>query len=576
MTTASPAVTVQPRPGGFRDPVLVLPAVVAAGLAVGGLGVHERISGARISVDLALVWALAAAMLVVLERPRWRRTRWLLAATGVAILGGDLRWASSRPVWTLGFLLEGLWVALLAWLVVTFPEGRPWTRVARFAIAGSFVVTLGGQFVGALVLRDRRDVLSVASRASVAHTVDRAREISGLALGLVVLLLVLRQLRVVHGSARRSQGPLLAGAAASVLAALVWLSRLIATDASGPGPETIARAVAVSIPLGIVAGILWSRLRRPEASQLVVELRTQTASTMRERLARALGDPTLEVAYRLDDGRYVDAGGCAIELPHDADRARTPVTAGGEEVAVLLHDRALLDEPALVESVRATAALVLENERLAAEVRSQLAEVRASRGRIVAAADAERRHIERNLHDGAQQRLVTLSVALGLEAAHVDAAAAGVLARAQDEVEQAIAELRELARGIHPTLLRGEGLQVAVEALARRAPLPVTVHGALPDRLPDPVELAAYFVVSESLTNVVKHASATDASVLLEREPGAVRVTVADNGAGGARLTAGSGLTGLRDRLDALDGSLAIESRPGQGTTIRAEFPCAS
>ena len=147
------------------------------------------------------------------------------------------------------------------------------------------------------------------------------------------------------------------------------------------------------------------------------------------------------------------------------------MTAGGEEVAVLIHDPALLDEPALVESVRATAALVLENERLAAEVRSQLAEVRASRGRIVAAADAERLRIERNLHDGAQQRLVTLSLALGLEASRADPGAADVLSRAQDEVEQAIAELRELARGIHPTLLRDEGLQAAVEALARRAPL---------------------------------------------------------------------------------------------------------
>jgi signal transduction histidine kinase len=252
------------------------------------------------------------------------------------------------------------------------------------------------------------------------------------------------------------------------------------------------------------------------------------------------------------------------------------VTAGGEEVAALVHDPVLLDEPALVESVRATAGLVLENERLAAEVRSQLTEVRASRGRIVTAADAERRRIERNLHDGAQQRLVTLSVALGLEATRADAAASDVLSRAQDEVEQAIAELRELARGIHPTLLRDEGLDAAVQALARRATLPVTVHGATRGRLPDPVELAAYFVVSEALTNVVKHASATDATVLLERKPDSLRVTVSDDGIGGARVTAQSGLAGLRDRLEALDATLVIESPPGEGTTVSAEFPCGS
>ena len=391
-----------------------------------------------------------------------------------------------------------------------------------------------------------------------------------------MLFLVLQRLGPLRGAARRSQGPLLAAAAATILAGLVWLGWVIATDASIPKLETIGRAVAVSLPVGVVAGILWSRLRRPEASELVVELQTQTEATMRDRLARALGDPTLDVAYRLGNGRYVDAAGRPVELPRDGDRAVTPVTAGGEEVAALIHDPALLDEPALVESVRATAALVLENERLAAEVRSQLAQVRASRGRMVAAADAERLRIERNLHDGAQQRLVTLSLALGLEASHTDPGAADVLSRAQDEVELAIAELRELARGIHPTLLRDEGLQAAIEALARRAPLPVTVDGTVRDRLPDPIELAAYFVVSEALTNVVKHASATKASVRLEHGPGALRVTVADDGVGGARLTSGSGLAGLRDRLDALDATLVIESELGRGTTIRAEFPCES
>ena len=264
-------------------------------------------------------------------------------------------------------------------------------------------------------------------------------------------------------------------------------------------------------------------------------------------------------------------------FPRAGDRAVTSVTAGGEAVAVLIHDPALLDEPALVESVRATAGLVLENERLAAEVRSQLAEVRASRGRIVAAADAERRRIERNLHDGAQQRLVTLSLGLGLEASRADAGTADALLRAQDEVEQAIAELRELARGIHPTLLRDEGLQAAVEALARRVPLPVSVHGAVRERLPDPVELAAYFVVSEALTNVVKHASASRASV-------AARAATADDLCHGRRRRTRRGAASPRapawrafvivSRRSTRRSS--VDSRVGHGTTIRAEFPCES
>ena len=573
---ASNAVTALPSRDAVRDPVLLLPLAVAAGLAVGWLGVHEQVAGTRIAADLALSWGLTAASLVVLERPRWQRARWLLAATPFALLGADLEWASSRAVWTFGSLLEGLWAALLVQLVVTFPEGRPWSRLARIAVVAAYTVTLGGQLVGALVSPDTRDLLSVTSHPGVAHPIDRAQAIAGVGIALGVLLLVPQRVRTLGRPARRAQAPLLLAAAITALAGLVWLGWVIATDASAPTLETIARALAMTIPVGIVVGIGSSRLRGPQASELVVELRSEAAATMRERLARALGDPTLDVAYRLGDGRYVDAAGRPIELPQRADRAVTAVSVRGEEIAALVHDPALLDEPALVESVRATAALVLENERLAAEVRSQLAEVRASRGRIVAAADAERRRIERNLHDGAQQRLVTLSVALGLEASRADRATAEVLSRAQDEVEQAVGELRELARGIHPTLLRDEGLTAAVEALARRAPLPVKVESSARDRLPDLVELAAYFVVSEALTNVFKHASATQASVLLAREPVALRVTVTDDGVGGARITPESGLAGLRDRLEALDATLVIETDAGCGTTVCAVFPCGS
>jgi signal transduction histidine kinase len=322
--------------------------------------------------------------------------------------------------------------------------------------------------------------------------------------------------------------------------------------------------------------MLWSRLRRPEASELVVELRTGGATNLRDRLARALNDESLELAYRIDGNRYVDAAGRAMDVTGRADRAVTLIRAGGEDVAALVHDASLLDDPALVESVRATAALVIENERLAAEVLSQLAEVRASRTRIVAVADGERRRIERNLHDGLQQRLVTLCLELGLAATRGDADAPAALARAHDQVEQAIAELRELARGIHPTLLREEGLEAAVEAVAGRASLPVTVRVSVHDRLPDAVELAAYLLVSEALTNVAKHASASHAAVRLERTARTLLVVVADDGVGGAQATSGSGLTGLRDRLAALDATFVVESDAGAGTTISTEIPCAS
>src|SRR5207248_4636544 len=213
----------------------------------------------------------------------------------------------------------------------------------------------GGQLVGALVVPDARDLLSAAPQASVAHAMDRAQEITGIAIALAVLLLLLQRLRVLRGPVRRAQGPVLVAAAITALMTLVWLAWVAATGAGTSTVATIDRAVAVSVPLGVVTGIMWSRLHRPEASKLVVELRTGATTSLRERLARALGDPTLDVAYRLGDGRYVDATGHPIAPPQGVGCAVTTVTAGGEEGAALVHDPALLDEPALVASVRATA-----------------------------------------------------------------------------------------------------------------------------------------------------------------------------------------------------------------------------
>ena len=574
----SPNVVVSsPTRSALRDPVLLVPAIVVAGLTVGWLGTGNGVSGTRIAADLALSWALVAASLVALERERWRRPRILLAAAAFAVLAADLQWAGSHVLWTLGFLLESVWVALLVRVVLTFPEGRPWSPAARAAAAGAYATTLGGQLVGAFVLADSRDVLSAAPHQAVADAVDRIQGVLGIAISLAVLFLLASRLLTLRGRpAQRAQAPLLAAAVLTVPTVLLWLGWVSATGTHAPTLETIGRCVSLLVPFGVVAGIVRSRLGRREASDLVVELRTGGAASLRERLARVLGDPTLDVAYRLDDGRYVAADGRQLELPQGSDRAVTPVTIQGEEVAALVHDPALLDEPALVESVRATAGLVLENERLAAEVRAQLAEVRASRVRLVAATDSERRRLERDLHDGAQQRLVTLSLALGLAASRGDTDAADVLACAQDQVEEAIAELRELARGIHPTLLREEGLAAAVEALARRTPLPVVVEASVEDGLPDAVELAAYFLVSEALTNVVKHASASEATVRLNRAAGMLLVEVTDDGIGGARAGADSGLAGLQGRLEAFDATLIVESEPGRGTSIRAEIPCGS
>ena len=220
--------------------------------------------------------------------------------------------------------------------------------------------------------------------------------------------------------------------------------------------------------------------------------------------------------------------------------------------------------------------MAIENERLQAEVRAQLEEVRASRQRIVETADRERRRVERNLHDGAQQRLATLALSLALlrDRTAADAETAIVAARASADLGRAIAEIRELARGIHPAVLTEDGLSAAVESLADRSPVPVTVRTGFDSRLPEAVESAAYFVVAESLANVAKYTQASSASVGLSRHNGALRVEVADNGVGGADPSRGSGLRGLEDRVCAVRGSFLVENAPGGGTRVVAEIPC--
>ena len=270
-------------------------------------------------------------------------------------------------------------------------------------------------------------------------------------------------------------------------------------------------------------------------------------------------------------GSLTRAGRSIPEAP--AGRGSTPIVRDdGEVLAVLIHDPALLaEDPGLVEAVGSVARMALENERLSAQVRAQLEEVRASRERIVEAADAERRRVERDLHDGAQQRLTALAIRLQTSRSDVPEAAA-LLDEATGELQAAIAEVRDLARGVHPTILTELGLAAAVDALAERAPIRVDVD--IPDgRMPDPVEATAYFVVAEALTNVARYAEATSAQVRATEDGERLVVTVTDDGRGGADPTRGSGLRGLADRVAAARGLLDVVSQPGAGTTVRVELP---
>lgn len=304
-----------------------------------------------------------------------------------------------------------------------------------------------------------------------------------------------------------------------------------------------------------------------------------TPGALRDALRRSLGDPTLRLAYWVSETRgFVDLRGRPFELPWEgSSQTATMVERDGRRVAALVHDASLRDAPELLEAVTSAASLALENERLHAELRAYVDDLRESRARIVEAGDAERRRLERNLHDGAQQRLVAMSLHLRLLEARLatdPAAAAPLVMELREELAEALDELRELARGIHPAILTDRGLAPALEVVAARSDVPVQLSVS-PERLPEPVEAAIYYIVSEALTNVAKYAQASRVTVEVAHTHGRAVVAVADDGVGGADTNGGSGLRGLADRVAALDGRLHVDSPPGEGTRIHADLPCA-
>jgi signal transduction histidine kinase len=380
------------------------------------------------------------------------------------------------------------------------------------------------------------------------------------------------------GPRRRLLLPSLAGALA-----LLFFTTLLANDLiAGSRSQTLlwlAACSLVTVPAAFLAGLLRSRLARGGLTDLFRGLGTLRGDELQTALAKSLGDPELTVAYWLPAYEtYADASGTAVTLPKpDGDRAIAHVERDGGRIAALVYDASLDNDPELVEAVTAAAGIAIENEHLHAESHARLVELKASRERIVSAGDAERRRLERNLHDGAQQRLVAIALQLRLLQRRVghDPSSEELLTSASDELAESLAELRELARGIHPAVLE-HGLASALGSLATRSPVPTTVTCETHEPWPEPVELAAYFVASEALANVAKYAGATFATVRVWRAGSLAGIEIADDGIGGADDSRGTGLRGLADRVEALDGQLRVVSPEGGGTVVTAELPCGS
>jgi signal transduction histidine kinase len=402
----------------------------------------------------------------------------------------------------------------------------------------------------------------------------------GSALLVVIVGLLIRRWLRASAARRRAVAPVLVAGCASFIALAITATLDLFGDPLNSLPANVFFYLTALVPIAVMYVFLQRQLARGGVAGLVVELGAPHAGTdLRQALARALGDPSLELAFWFPaEHCYVDGDGTPVRLPEDdISRSATFVERDGRPVAALLHDPVLDESTDLVESVCAAASLALENERLHAELRARLVELQASRARLVGATDAERRRIERDLHDGTQQRLVSIAMSLGLLESKLpaeEAQARPLLRETREALTVALQELRELTHGINPPLLVEQGLSAALDELCRRAALPTHLRLELARRLPDEIESAAYFTASEALTNAAKHSHGDEVRVSAVLTGDTLTVEIADNGIGGATTSGGSGLRGLADRVEALGGRFTVSSPPGRGTTLHAEIPC--
>ena len=562
-------------------------------LALGGLG------GAGVLVVLAytsdhvpdpglraglLIWVVLPYILAGLVawwcRPDSRFGP-LMVAAGFGMFLSGFQFSTAALPYTLGMTFDLLVAVLFLHVFLAFPSGRLERRGERLLVGAGYVIAIGLQLVKmGLGVGGPDNLLAVVAEPAAANTVEDVELLALSAIMLAGLPLLFAQRRAPGHSLRRPIALLV-----DIFAlALVMLALLLVAGAfAWPDFETIRRitfGVIGIAPVAFLIGLVSARLARSSVADLLIELRRNPAPVdLPAVFGRALRDPSLTLAYWLPEyGSWADLDGGSVRLPEEGSgRAVTLIDRDGVRLAALVHDRSLNEEPELLDAVSAAAGIALENGRLQAELHARLGELSGSRARVIEAGQKERQRLERNLHDGAQQRLIALSLDLRMleECLGNDAEARARIDQARQEISLSLEELRDVARGIHPAVVSGHGLAVALESLAARATLPVRLSIELDGRVGERIEVAAYYVVSESLANIGKHAHASSATIGVARANGQLIVEVVDDGVGGADSERGSGLRGLADRVEALGGRLRVWTPRGGGTRVRAEMPCA-
>jgi signal transduction histidine kinase len=501
--------------------------------------------------DLVTGWTLIACGLVAWSRRPDSRSGALLAATGFSWFLGNFAITGVAPVDWVGAYALYVYRGPLIHLLVTYPSGRLSSRLDRTAVAAGYAAA----------------VVTPVWRSEIATIVFAVLLVAVCARSYLQAVGPVRRARLFALRAAAALGIVLAGGATARLA-------VPAGDANDPS-LLVLEATLCALAGGLLAGLLSPTWGRSAVTDLVVELGESRSRSLRDELARALSDPTLEVGYWLPDaGAFVDSQGRPFTLPDPGSgRSVTRIKREGQPVAALVHDPAVLGDPGLREAVSSAAQLAAANARLQAEVRAHVAELRASRRRILEAGDEVRRRLERQLREGAEQRLERLAEQVhGARLATRSEAAAERVDRIEAQLARTLEELHRLARGLHPRVLAEAGLASALASLAEQAPVPVEVV-APAAKLPAGVEAVAYFLCSEALANSAKHASASRVSISVRTDGGRVRIEIEDDGLGGADPGRGTGLRGLADRVEALGGTLHVRSPAGEGTRLAAEIP---
>ena len=550
------------------------------------------------------VAAPIAVGLFALHRPPFARFGRLLLIAGFVWFLTTLANADNATLSSIGRVAFWVFEVLLIYLLLAFPTGRIDRRLDRALVwaAALLVLTL---YLPTALLVERYPVpnpavscdvdcppnafmVSGSEPAVIEDLVRPVREILTILLFAMAAVLLAQRLHAATRLTRRALAPVLAVACFRCAAfSAVLVGRRVAPESGLLDVATWLIALAVPLTaLAFLAGFLrWWVFMARSTQQLVAKLRAPpTPEDLRLALAEAFDDPSLAIVYRLgdDEGHWGDADGHRLAPPSPAPgRAVTKVIDGDRLVAMIVHDSALQDEPAFVDTATSYAVMTFDHHRLTAETSSLLRAVGDSRARIQTAADDERRRIERDLHDGAQQQLIALRIKLELaaelmsEASPSGAEEAAALRRFSDDVQEALEAVQSLARGIYPSTLADYGLARALRSAALQHPLPTTVLARGVRRHSREIESAAYFCCLEALQNTAKHAHGAKAVVIELRDTDSLRLEVRDDGAGfdPADVTGGVGFTSMRDRLAAVGGDLTITSRPGHGTRVAASIP---